>query len=217
MAGLRLPHLREVTGWLEACGADDATRREVLALLNAAHSGSESWVTADPRGPQELVDGLTASARTVWGFSTAVVPGLLQSAEYARRAIALDPARRTDPADALARRMDRQQVLYEPDRSFRFVIAARVLHRGLGDPGVLEVQRAHLRTLAGRPNVEVLALPSDAVVADSVPFTLYADRPDGPDTVTIEAPHGMVTVAGADEVDVYRGLFDRLAAAAGGV
>ncbi len=99
--------------------------------------------------PYEVYIGLEAGAASIRNFEPVVVPGLLQTADYAREIfrngpIELDP----DEVERLLEvRLARQQILAREDRPRLWaVIDEAVIHRVVGDT---EVMRGQLRHLAG--------------------------------------------------------------------
>jgi len=97
-------------------------------------------------------------------FELAVVPGLLQTAEYARTMFSKYYKGRRDAADFMRRhvavRMVRQERLTdEPPLRVVAVIDESALIRPLGGPDVLTGQLVHLAEVAMLPNVEIRVLP----------------------------------------------------------
>ena len=78
-------------------------------------------------------------------FQLAVVPGLLQTAEYMRRIFTVgfteDEAART-----VAARQDRQRVLYDALKLFTFLVTECALRTRPGPPGVVHAQLHRIRT-----------------------------------------------------------------------
>lgn len=69
----------------------------------------------------------------MWNFETACIPGLLQTADYARwmfRRVTTLYATPPDVEEGVHARLQRQQALYEPGRSFRFLSFERQATRG---------------------------------------------------------------------------------------
>lgn len=209
--GRRLPTKREVQVWLDTVQASDEVRDEVWTLLDAAALSGLSWAEEDVTELQNREAETIRSARLVCSYQQSIVPGLLQTARYARRVLEDDPAVDDVPAH-LAARMRAQETLYEGSgRVYRFVIAEHVLNRDLGDPEGMAAQRDRLASVSTLDTVELLVLPEEwAMRGPMVPFTLYDQGDDG-GLVRVELPHGAVTVSGADDVEVYRRTFSQLA------
>src|SRR5580704_7642035 len=110
--------------------------------------------------PYEVYIGLEAGAASIRNFEPIVVPGLLQTEEYARETfrngpIELDP----DGVERLVEvRLARQQILTRDDRPRLWaVIDEAVIHRTVGGPEVMRRQLRHLADAArqGRTTVQV--------------------------------------------------------------
>ncbi|MGW6389599.1 helix-turn-helix domain-containing protein [Streptomyces sp. NPDC055103] len=100
-----------------------------------------------------------------------VVPGLLQTAAYARAVmgagLAGDPAQIGDYA---RRRLERQAVLDQPDPPWMMIVLDEAcLRRDMGGGEAMREQIEHLLTMSERPNVNIQVLPmKGAPVAGSV-------------------------------------------------
>ncbi|MFD3521647.1 DUF5753 domain-containing protein [Streptomyces sp. NPDC058653] len=135
--------------------------------------------------PESLADhiarliAIEQGADLIQGWHPTLVPGMLQSPDYARAAIvASAPA--LPPHDVAAitdARLVRVDTLGQgPGRRARFVIAEEVLTRPVGGPAVLADQLQHiLNTLALRPSMTLRVLPagSNTHAALAGEFTMY--------------------------------------------
>ncbi|MEU4243143.1 helix-turn-helix transcriptional regulator [Actinoplanes sp. NPDC026619] len=105
--------------------------------------------------------GLESAATEIKDFELAVVPGLLQTEDYAR---AIQTAALPDqPAEAERRvdlRIARQACLTEePTLNFWAVVDEAVLRRRTGGNEVMRTQLHHLIEMGKRPNVTIQVLP----------------------------------------------------------
>lgn len=203
--------------WLTHVGADDAVRDRVLALVDAAHTETRAWrdLYASTGSLQEEARQSNLDARLVCMYEETVIPGLLQTADYARRVLELsDVAERMDRRAALAARLDRQQVLRDEGRTFRFLLAERLLS---WEPaaGLIGPQLAQLLAVAELPAVEIGVLPE--TFADALPwhgFVLRYPADDSPPYVAVELIHGEQRLTDPEDVDTYVRLWDRMWTAA---
>ena len=106
---------------------------------------------------------LEARADRLRDYETLLIPGLLQTREYAETLIRNAAAADT-PEEKIERmielRMTRQQVLDgEASPSFAAVVDESVLRRIIGGPKVMRDQLTTLLDLTERPNVEIRVLP----------------------------------------------------------
>jgi len=121
-------------------------------------------------------------------WSPVLVPGLLQTAEYAR-ALFLAAGPDGDTADELVViRMGRQDILDRPDPpQVVAVLDETVLHRLIGSPPVMADQLAHLADVSERPNVSVQVIPADTGANAGLSGAFDLASSDGPEVLRIEA------------------------------
>lgn len=221
------PSLPKVRTWLDTCRAaapesvDAADRARLLELAEAAHAEPKTWKAhrdAKIVSAQEAAADQDVDALELWEAEFVVLPGLLQTPEYAAAAVRrADLHDQFDHTAQVAGRLARQALLFEPDRRWRFLLAERLLTRSPGSPALMAPQRARLLSLAETDGVEVAVLTSGAVIEPAglwwSPFTIIQPR-DGDRYVIAELPHGEVTVTAPDEVASFDLLWSRLWSAA---
>jgi transcriptional regulator with XRE-family HTH domain len=188
--GQRPPTVDVLAAWCQACHLDDELFGRLAVLARHADGPVPTW----------FEDWLQAEgeAQTLRLWSPTLIPGLLQTAEYAR---ALFLAGQTDTsADAIdalvAARLERQIILDRagpPD--VVAVLDEAVLHRLIGSPPVMHDALVHIAELSRRPYVVVQVVPTnnganaglagafDIAAADSMPETL---RMEGVEDQTTE-------------------------------
>ncbi|MFD5207323.1 DUF5753 domain-containing protein [Streptomyces anulatus] len=125
---------------------------------------------------------LETAADHIHGWHPTLIPGMLQTADYARAAIAtaapaLDPDVVDDRATARTTRID--TLGQAPGRAARFVIGQDALTQPVGGPATLAAQLDHLMTLlALRPSLDVRVLPRGHEHPGLYGgFTVYRARP----------------------------------------
>jgi hypothetical protein len=132
--------------------------------------------------PYDEYVALEAEAVVMAEWEAQVVPGLLQTDEYARAVIEVG-ADIADPETAqrrLALRMARQAVLTrDPSPMLHAVLDESVLRREIGGRDVLDRQLQHLFDASHRPGVELLVLPfeSGAHAALTESFVIFDFAP----------------------------------------
>jgi transcriptional regulator with XRE-family HTH domain len=154
------------------------------------------------------------------------IPGLLQTEDYARAAIAA--ARPAPPAEELeqmvALRMTRQQILeidgdlpidQEPKLRLWAIIDESALHRTAGSAQVMHDQRDHLISLAQQPNVTIQILPfsQGLTCAYGRAFTILMSR-SASSVVHIEDARSARYLREYEQVMRYTTIFDYLRACA---
>jgi hypothetical protein len=106
---------------------------------------------------------LEAAACLIRVYSTAVVPGLLQTEAYADAVLRLEPCVRSavSIARAVELRMRRQQIIGQPNAPRLWaVLDESTLRRRLGDAKVMCGQLRHLIDICAHPNVTIQVIPS---------------------------------------------------------
>lgn len=187
---------------------------ELVALARQARQ--RGWWRAYGLGDNSYV-GFEAEASLVQDFTLGYVPGLLQTAAYARALLAVSAARRSEEelANDVAVRMIRQERLTSADDPLDLVaiIDEPVLDRPVGGKDVLQAQLQHLLVAAGVPSVTLQVLPT-AVGAHSAlasTFTVLSFGDLGePDMVYVEHALGALQVDKEGDVARARLKFDRL-------
>lgn len=155
------------------------------------------------------------SASWIGEVELLVVPGLLQTEEYARALMSVYELGEDKADRFVSSRGVRQQLLDRPDPPMlSFVIDESVLLRCIGGPAVMRAQLDRLLELAQRPHVDIRVLPLSLGehVGLRGPFVLlkFAGTHD-PDVVYIEQRRGDAIFQ--DEVEVianHQRLFTEL-------
>lgn len=134
-------------------------------LLQLVRDGAESnWVQVGGKLPSDWKDliRIETEAVSLCSYQPLLVPGLLQTGDYARAVIQAGNSQlTTDEVDHLVRtRMARQALLsrFRPP-SFSAIVDEMVLRRAVGEPGVMPGQLRHLLTMTARPHVDVRVVP----------------------------------------------------------
>lgn len=167
-------------------GTDAAGKLEALEELRQEANRRGWWSTA--RLPEWLANyvGLETEASSVRSFELELIPGLLQTEEYAREIHAL----RGQPPDDLERRVKarlrRQERLTASDPlQLSALISEAALARCARQPNVAAEQFRQLLDWAQRPNIDIQVLPFDVGLHSGMSgaFTVLS-FPDGllPDT-----------------------------------
>ncbi|WP_107657786.1 helix-turn-helix domain-containing protein [Nocardia suismassiliense] len=186
---------------------------DLLATLHNIDSAYLEWrrilATGMSRRQQKSVK-LEAEARNLRIYSTQVVPGLLQTAEYAeglfRRHIEF--YRVPDDLDsAVAKRMERQRVLYQRDHRFHFVMGEQSLYTTVGNDGVMRGQLDRLASMIGMPRITLGIVPATAeALIVSTSFVMFDNN-----MVMVEGTAAELTITQPRELAIYGRAFDTLA------
>jgi transcriptional regulator with XRE-family HTH domain len=164
--------------------------------------------------------GLETAARSIWAYEQQLVPGLLQSEEYA---IALIRDARLELADQeieqrVRVRMERQALLIQDDPiDLRVVLDEAVLSRPVGGDAVMRGQLRKLIEAARLPNVTLQILPFavGAHAAMDGTFVILEFEEEGDaDVVFIDNATGGLFLEKNEELRKYTSIFDTVRAAA---
>ena len=209
---------RDVRDMLELYGVNGEQRDELMQL---AREGRQRgwWNTFDDQVIRTLI-GFEAAATSVHIYEAMVVPGLLQTVDYAHAVIrAVRPGLRPEEIERRVEvRTARQRDLTEADPPTLWVIIDEAaLRRPVGGPAVMREQLQRLIEAGRWPTVTLQVLPLDAAEHAGMDgsFTIYEfSEPDGPAVVYLENATSDLYLETAEELRRYTLLFDHLRAAA---
>lgn len=151
-------------------------------------------------------------------YAAHVVPGLLQTEDYARAVLSLDALLDSEEQleERVTARMGRQERLSSPDRPELWVILDEaVLRRPIGGNAVMVKQLARLLDAAAERHITVQVLPFDSGGHEAMGGSLtILTLPDGAEVAYTEgADYGQLIEEPA-HVSRYKVIYDRLRAAA---
>ncbi len=217
-SGTTIPTIPEVNGWAAAVSASDSTVERLLMLADAAYTEVHPWDAAlrDQPHLQDDIQELENSTGTKLIYEPSLVPGLLQTSEYVRRVFTIfEPAyAELDIPAVVAGRLDRQLGLFDPARTFEFLITEAALRWRLGSADLMLAQLDRIASLSTLENLSVGLIPQDARVLTHAPhgFVIFEQADHGTDTlVLVETVHANLTVSGARHVALYRRQWSLLA------
>jgi hypothetical protein len=197
---------------------DDAERTTLLELARQTNLPAW-WQRYRDVVPTwfETYLGLEQDADVIRGYEVQFVPGLLQTAAYARAVIELlhGSAPEEEIERRLTVRMRRQQILHRtgPPRVW-MVTDEAALRRPIGGRAAMFAQLEHLIDICELPHVTVQVLPFRAGghAAGGGPISmLRLPAPDLPDVVYLEQLTTAVYPDKPSELEYYRHIMNRLA------
>jgi transcriptional regulator with XRE-family HTH domain len=212
---------RDVRDMLELYGVP-AEQREGLVQL-ARDSRQKGWWHAfsDTMQPQETTYvGLESAASEIRIYEVSLIPGLLQTEDYARAVIRVgmmnSPSE--DVERRVALRMARQPAVNRDDPpKIWAVLDEAALRRRVGGAGLMRMQLEHLLAQAVLPNIAIQVIPfaGGAHPAMGRPFIIlvFPERVDT-DVVYLEDLTSALYVEDVAEVDRYNVFFNHLRATA---
>ncbi|HKA67967.1 MAG TPA: helix-turn-helix transcriptional regulator [Actinomycetes bacterium] len=160
--GHRGASARDIRDLCNLYGVPDKERQRLLVLATAGKQRAW-WQSLDL--PYSDYVGLEAEAVGIQDFGLGMVPGLLQTADYAE-AVGRVAVPRQSPEVINQRvegRIARQRILTAstPPR-FEAVIDESVLHRVVGSAAIMDAQLQRLLQLSELPNLELMVLPYES-------------------------------------------------------
>jgi transcriptional regulator with XRE-family HTH domain len=206
---------------LDLYRAEDPRRGELLALLREA--GQRGWLQ---QYRSELPDvysdyiGFEDEARSISSYQSLLIPGLLQTEDYARALI--HGTWPHAPGDEIEKRVTarvaRQALLdrEEPPRLWAIMDEAAV-RRQVGGREAMRAQFERLRQAAARPNVTIQVIPFDAGShpgMDGAFVVLEFPDPADQSIVYTETAAGGLFLEEEADIRRYILIFDHLRAAA---
>jgi transcriptional regulator with XRE-family HTH domain len=182
----------DVVVWAQAVKAGPETVDRLITQVIALVERQDSWRQRNRGGLatlQEDIRDLEARTTLFRALEPAVIIGLLQTAEYARNIFT--KIRRLydgpDEIDAAIRvRMQRQEILYDRGRRFRFLLTEAALRYRLAPLPVMCGQLDRLLAVSTLPNVEFGVIPFAAPLPAALlnGFWIYNDAMVGVATRT---------------------------------
>jgi transcriptional regulator with XRE-family HTH domain len=185
-------------------------------LMAMGQANGKGWWEefADVIGPaaRDLAE-LESRSTVLRSHGPMVIPGMLQTEEYARAVLGITEA---DPqrADRYAEfRVARQRVLTgDSPVKYHAIIHESALHTRVGGPEVMRRQLLRLMEVSRLPNVTVQVYPFEAGVyaAHSRSFVIFGDGAPELDTVYLEHPTKSLFLWDGAQLDEYAKMFERL-------
>lgn len=214
--GRQTPSAEDIRVWARASGHDAETEALLASLhtLELQHAEWRHLMRAGLRPQQEQLLEWDQKTRLFRVFEATVVPGLVQTAEYARARFdeAVRRLKITNDADeAVAARMRRQEILYRPGKQFHFVLTEAALRFRLCPPDVMLGQLDRLASISHLPNVRlgIIATETEYTVSPWHGFWIYDDQ-----RVLLETFSAELDLRRPQEIELYGEAFAQLAAVA---
>ncbi|GGK60933.1 transcriptional regulator [Sphaerisporangium melleum] len=215
----KLPAVRDIRDLLDVYGVTDDEHREALFTLAREARQRGWWVDyQDVLGPRSVAE-FEADAAHIHMYEALVIPGLLQTADYAaavfRGGQVLDQA---FVDRAIAARLARQEILERDNPPYLWVILDEAaLRKKVGGAAVMRDQLRHIVEMCSRPNIAVQVVPDEAgahaAMSGSFVIYEYATPEDGT-LVYVETGIGDLFLERPEEVSRYTVKYDHVRALA---
>jgi transcriptional regulator with XRE-family HTH domain len=210
--------LRDVRDLLDHYGVKGERRASVLEVARKARE--KAWWQSFGDTPATAVVGLQAVATEIHTYQDQLVPGLLQTVDYARAVmLAVEPALDDEQMQRWLelRKARRTRLVEDPPPTLLAVLDEAVLRRQIGGRQVMGDQLLQLVRATRLPNVTIQVLPFDAGEHAGLlgSFTIFRlPEETDPDVVLLERQPRDLYLESPGELRRYRALFERLRAKA---
>jgi transcriptional regulator with XRE-family HTH domain len=209
---------RDVVDLLAMYGVDDQTERDLLLELARSANAPGRWHQYADVLPDwfQTYIGLEDATSILRVYEVQFVPGLLQTADYARAVIArgLPAASEEEIERRVSIRITRQELLTKPGGPHLWaVLDEAALRRPMGSPEVFRSQLEHLIevTQQARITLQIAPFRSGSHAAEAGAFTIMRfPEADLPDVVYIEQLTSALYLEKREDVERYSEVMERL-------
>lgn len=207
--GVNVPSPQDVSTLAGVYRASAGARRRLEALAEdvqeefrrvVLHRGAADF--------QHRVGRIEESSAAIRTFTPTIVPGLLQTADYARAVFSSGNLSADDVEAAVAARLSRQGLLRQEGRRFVFVTAESSLRWCAGAAEIMLAQLEHVSAISQRPNVRLGVIPwgTPAQVFPLHSWDMYDQR-----AVIVGTATATAILTNHQDIKAYRVMFDKLA------
>ncbi len=214
--GRQTPTDDDIRGWTRTTNSESETEALLASLhtLEVQHAEWQRILRTGLKPRQQEHIEWDQRTRLFRAFEATVIPGFLQTAEYARARFAEGIRRLKLPNDineAVQSRMMRQEILYRPDKKFHFVLTEAALRFRLCAPDVMLGQLDRLISFSQLRNVRLGIIGFETQYATSPwhGFWLYDQE-----RVLVETFSAALDLRQPQEIELYGSAFEQLAAVA---
>lgn len=214
--GRQTPSEEDLGAWCEHCQAP-AELPDLIAAVRSIETQFAEWrrvIRGGIRRRQQASAAVYERARLFRIYEPAVIPGLLQTHEYAVTVLSTSINFFRVPDDAeegATARVERQRVLTHGDRHFHMLLGEPTLQTNVGGTEVMIGQLEHLLAVLRLPRLRIGIIPVDAPyrVPLNNGFWIMDEALVQFDTYSAE-----LSLVRPDEIALYGRAFERLAALA---
>jgi hypothetical protein len=217
----------EVNGLLDLYGVASGPERDRLLGMARYANVPGWWQSYSDVFPSwfETYVGLESAAGHIRTFESQLIPGLLQTDGYMRAVTSEGrlPRSARQVERRVALRRERQKILTQSNTVFWAIIDEAALRRPIGGRDVMHEQLDHLlRLMQRRSTVRIQVLPfatgGPSGEVGSFSYLRFAER-ELPQVIYLEVVYiehltGALYIDKTEDVEQYRGAFDRLSTTA---
>ncbi|SDH89465.1 Helix-turn-helix domain-containing protein [Actinokineospora alba] len=156
--GRRMASVADVSALLAIYGVTGPERKRIMAM--AEEAATSGWWGQSRAALLDAFIHFEAQAESIITFSSTLVPGLVQTSDYARTVMRVGLLDEADAERRVRRRMERQKILFRPVRpTLRVFLDEAVLRRPFGGSQAMAAQIRWLIDLAKEPNCAIRVIP----------------------------------------------------------
>jgi transcriptional regulator with XRE-family HTH domain len=214
--GKQTPTDDDIQAWAGATHKEDQAESLLAALhnLELQHAEWQRVLKAGMKSHQATLSQIDEKTKFYRGFDNTVIPGLIQTPEYARARFAqvvVVHKVRNDINEAVKARMQRQEMLYRPDKRFHFVLTEAALRYRLVSPDIMLGQLDRLMTISTMRNIKlgIIDFKTQYVTDPRHGFWVLDDH-----LVRFESYSAEINLRQPQEIELYEAIFEQLAAVA---
>lgn len=210
----RLPSIADIKSWCGACGVPDEAA-DLIASLRASEGAFQEWRRLEQNGLKQAnqnIRPLEERTRNFRIYSVWNIPGPFQTADYVRAILRSLVERRglvDDVEETVDIRMQRQQMLTRPDRTFAVLLEEAALRFPIGGAETMLGQLGHLLTVSTYANVSLGIIPLG--VDRSLTWPTESFFMFGEEKVTVELVANYLVVTKPADMALYARTFNDLA------
>lgn len=161
--GQRVASPEDVARLLGALRVDDATYDRMMRLARRAKD--DNWLDSNPSDLPPALSGIVEYERTathITNWELAIVPGLLQTPDYARAMLSSSDIDLLQADSRLVTRLNRQRILAGPDPVRLTALVGEVaIREEIGSAEVMSDQMDHLLAMMDLPNISLRIVPAN--------------------------------------------------------
>lgn len=192
---------------VEAAVAEDV--RNELRAIRVEEARWSRQLRVGHRALQEQVGQAEHDAHRISAFQLTMVPGLAQTAEYARHVFSFLAEFRDTPRDteaAVGARLERQQVLYREDKRIELLFTAFAFTNPIAPKPAMRAQADRLIALQGLPSIRLGIIPPGKPLPPAVSHSFRVID----DIVSIELINTEIATGEASDVALYHSYLEAL-------
>jgi transcriptional regulator with XRE-family HTH domain len=206
---------RDVRDLCELYGVTDQAERTRLMKL-ATEGKQQGWWQSYDLDYFGTYVGLEEAATAMRQFQSTIVPGLLQTPDYARGVAEVLDVTSARVDELVEVKLRRQSLLAkQPPVPLSVILDEAVLHRMVGGVAAMGAQLDHIIKVTKNYNVTVRVVPYSAGAHPAMESTFsILDFEEVPSVVYVEGLVGFLYLERPQEIARYEQVFDRLQATA---